>query len=51
MHTLSEQKKMATILAVIDNDIEKELDYKKKLDEIKQGLRQILLNGRVRVKK
>ena len=47
---LQEQKKIASILSSIDNKIQKEKQYKEKLEELKKGLMQKLLTGEVRVK-
>ncbi len=47
--TLPEQKRIASILSQIDEIIEKEQNYKEKLEKIKQGLMEDLLTGRVRV--
>jgi type I restriction enzyme S subunit len=46
---LPEQKRIAEILSQIDQTIEKEQQYKEKLQKIKQGLMQDLLTGKVRV--
>jgi Restriction endonuclease S subunits len=46
---LPEQQKIAEILLQIDQTIEKEQQYKEKLQRIKQGLMQDLLTGKVRV--
>jgi type I restriction enzyme S subunit len=46
---LSEQQRIAEILTQIDQAIEKEEQYKEKLERLKQGLMQDLLNGKVRV--
>jgi len=48
---LPEQQKIAEILSQIDQTIEKEEQYKEKLQKIKQGLMQDLLTGKVRVNK
>ncbi len=45
-----EQKKIAEILATVDEDMEREIDNKKNLEAIKKGLMQALLTGKVRVK-
>jgi len=47
---LSEQRKIASILSVIDGKIEKEKERKEQLEKLKKGLMQDLLTGRVRVK-
>jgi len=46
---LPEQQRIAEILSQIDQTIEKEQQYKEKLQRIKQGLMQDLLTGKVRV--
>jgi type I restriction enzyme, S subunit len=46
---LPEQQKIAEILSQIDQAIEKEEQYKEKLERLKQGLMQDLLTGKVRV--
>jgi len=46
---LPEQQRIAEILSQIDQTIEKEKQYKEKLQKIKQGLMQDLLTGKVRV--
>ena len=46
-----EQQRIAEILTQIDQTIEKEQQYKEKLQKIKQGLMQDLLTGKVRVNK
>jgi len=48
---LPEQQRIAEILSQIDQTIEKEEQYKEKLQKIKQGLMQDLLTGKVRVNK
>ena len=45
----SEQQRIAEILSQIDQTIEKEQQYKEKLQRIKQGLMEDLLTGKVRV--
>jgi len=47
---LKEQKKIASILLSVDNKIQKEKQYKEKLEKLKKGLMQKLLTGEVRVK-
>jgi type I restriction enzyme S subunit len=47
--TLPEQKRVASVLSQIDETIEKEQKYKQKLEQIKQGLMENLLTGKVRV--
>ncbi len=44
-----EQKKIAEILSSVDEEIEKEVAEKEKLEQLKKGLMQVLLTGRVRV--
>ena len=46
---LSEQQRISSILSQIDETIEKEQNYKEKLERIKQGLMEDLLTGKVRV--
>jgi type I restriction enzyme S subunit len=46
---LPEQQRIAEILSQIDQAIEKEEQYKEKLEHLKQGLMQDLLTGKVRV--
>jgi type I restriction enzyme S subunit len=46
---LPEQKRIAEILTTADNRIEKEESYRDKLLQMKKGLMQDLLTGRVRV--
>jgi Restriction endonuclease S subunits len=46
---LPEQQRIAEMLSQIDQTIEKEQQYKEKLQRIKQGLMQNLLTGKVRV--
>ena len=48
--SIDEQKKTAQILTSIDERIEKEESYRNKLLQIKKGLMQDLLTGKVRVK-
>lgn len=47
---LPEQKKIAEILSIVDEDIVRAVDNKKKLETIKKGLMQVLLTGKVRVR-
>jgi type I restriction enzyme S subunit len=47
---LPEQKKIAGILSTVDENIERAIDNKKKLETIKKGLMQVLLTGKVRVR-
>jgi len=46
---LPEQQRIAEILSQIDQTIEKEEQYKEKLERLKQGLMEDLLTGKVRV--
>ncbi|SDL68795.1 restriction endonuclease subunit S [Halarsenatibacter silvermanii] len=46
---LQEQKKIASILSSVDKKIQKEKEYKEKLEHLKKGLMQKLLTGEVRV--
>jgi type I restriction enzyme S subunit len=46
---LPEQRKIAEILSVVDEKIEVERQRKEKLEELKRGLMQVLLTGKVRV--
>jgi len=46
---LSEQQKIVSILVELDKRLRHEVKYNKKIKEIKQGLMQILLSGKVRV--
>jgi len=46
---LPEQQRIAEILSQLDQTIEKEEQYKEKLERIKQGLMEDLLTGKVRV--
>jgi type I restriction enzyme S subunit len=47
--SLSEQNHIAEVLSSIDNKIQKEIRYKQKLQNLKKGLMQDLLTGKVRV--
>lgn len=47
---LPEQRKIAEILTSVDEEIEKEMAYKERLEGIKKGLMQVLLTGKIRVK-
>jgi type I restriction enzyme S subunit len=47
---LAEQQKIASILSSVDNKIEKKIEQKQKLEELKKGLMQQLLTGQKRVK-
>lgn len=44
-----EQKKIAEILSNSDESIEKDIAHKERLEEIKKGLMQVLLTGKLRV--
>jgi len=46
---LKEQKKIAGILSMIDNELEKESNHKEQLQLLKKGLMQVLLTGKLRV--
>ena len=46
---IMEQRRIASILSNIDARIEKELALKTELQELKRGLMQVLLTGKVRV--
>jgi type I restriction enzyme S subunit len=48
--SLSEQQKIAEILSTIDKKLEIERNEKAKLEKIKQGLMDLLLTGKIRVK-
>ncbi len=48
---LPEQQRIAKILSQIDEVIEKEENYKRKLESLKRGLMEDLLTGKVRVNK
>ncbi len=48
--SFSEQEKIAEILSSIDEEIEKEIAHKERLEKIKKGLLQVLLTGKIRVK-
>ena len=47
---INEQQKIASILSGIDAYIQKNQEYKKKLEKLKKGLMQNLLTGKIRVK-
>lgn len=47
--SISEQKKIVNILSTVDQKIIKEKTYKEKLEDLKKGLMQDLLTGKVRV--
>jgi len=46
---LEEQKKIASILSSVDKKLQKEEEYKTKLERLKKGLMQKLLTGEIRV--
>jgi type I restriction enzyme S subunit len=46
---LPEQQLIADVLSQVDEVIEKEIQYKEKLERIKKGLMEDLLTGKVRV--
>ena len=48
---LPEQQRIAEVLSQIDKVIEKEENYKRKLESLKRGLMEDLLTGKVRVNK
>ena len=48
--TLNEQQKIASILSNVDYQIQKQQEYKSRLETLKKGLMQKLLTGRIRVK-
>jgi type I restriction enzyme S subunit len=47
---LQEQQKIAEILSIVDRKLEVERNEKAKLERIKQGLMDLLLTGKIRVK-
>ncbi len=47
--TLAEQEKIAEILSSVDEEINKEIVHEERLEDIKKGLTQVLLSGKVRV--
>jgi type I restriction enzyme S subunit len=47
---LQEQQKIAEILSIVDKKLEVERNEKAKLEKIKQGLMDLLLTGKIRVK-
>ena len=48
--SLTEQIRIAEILSDVDNKINNEQSYKSELEQLKKGLLQVLLTGKVRVK-
>jgi len=46
---MSEQKKIANILTSTDDQIEKESSHLEQLKQLKKGLMQVLLTGKLRV--
>jgi type I restriction enzyme S subunit len=48
--SLLEQQKIAETLLTVDNKLEIERNEKAKLERIKQGLMDLLLTGKIRVK-
>lgn len=48
--SLIEQQKIASILSNVDSQIQKQQEYKSKLESLKKGLMQKLLTGQIRVK-
>ena len=46
---IKEQKQIVAILNSIDDQIEKELNHRDKLNLLKKGLMQVLLTGKLRV--
>ncbi|HDN97987.1 MAG TPA: hypothetical protein ENG68_02405, partial [bacterium] len=47
---LSEQQKIASILATVDEILQIERKEKEKLQKIKQGLMDLLLTGEIRIR-
>ncbi len=47
---ITEQKEIVHILSIVDEEIEDEIQEKSKLEQLKKGLMQALLTGKVRVK-
>jgi type I restriction enzyme S subunit len=47
---IKEQQKIASILSNVDSQIQKQQEYKSKLESLKKGLMQKLLTGQIRVK-
>lgn len=48
--SLPEQKKIAEILSSVDAEIEQEVSEKERIEQLKKGLMQVLLTGKVRVR-
>jgi len=48
--TIEEQQTITSILSILDDKIEKERTKKDELEQLKKGLMQVLLTGKVRVK-
>ena len=46
---VNKQKKAGEVLNPVDDDIEKESNYKEQLKSLKKGLLQVLLTGKIRV--
>lgn len=46
---VNKQKKVDEVLDPVDDDIEKESNYKEQLKSLKKGLIQVLLTGKLRV--
>lgn len=49
-HDVSEQHKITSILSNVNSQIQKQQEYKSKLETLKKGLMQKLLTGQIRVK-
>jgi type I restriction enzyme S subunit len=47
---LAEQQRIAEVLSAVDQKFELEIKEKVKLERIKQGLMELLLTGKIRVK-
>ncbi len=46
---VNKQKKAGEVLDPVDNDIEKESNYKEQLKSLKKGLTQVLFTGKLRL--
>jgi type I restriction enzyme S subunit len=46
---IKEQEQIAEILSSIDDELQKEVNHKKRLELLKKGLMQVLLTGKIRV--